>query len=171
MICQKFRKGVVSGMLLSPKHEQFAQSVAGGASAAQAYRETYPNAGTSTAETSGPELLRKPQVALRVNKLKGIQEEIITEEFQVSREDMVRYLYDVMTTPVGEIDSDHILAQELTRSRRVRGRGEDGEEWETERIKMPGKMEAADKLIKMAGWYAPDKGLAGETVIHVTIGS
>ena len=46
-------------MLLSPRHEQFAQKVASGASAAQAYRETYPNARPATAETNRPALLRR----------------------------------------------------------------------------------------------------------------
>ena len=157
-------------MLLSPRHEQFAQKVASGASAAQAYRETYPTASTATAETHGPELLRRRQVAVRVDELKGIQRAVVTEEFKVTREDMIRYLHEVLITPVGDIDADHILAQEVTRSRRVRGRGEDAEEWETEKIRMPAKMEAADKLIKMAGWYAPDKGELADAVIHVTIG-
>jgi hypothetical protein len=143
-------------LLLSPRHEQFAQCVAGGASAAQAYRDTYPNASTATAETHGPELLRRSQVAVRVDELRGIQRTVVTEEFKVSREDMVRYLHEVLITPVGEIDADHVLAQEMTRSRRVRGRGEDGEEWETEKIKMPAKMDATEKLIKLAGWYAPE---------------
>lgn len=111
-------------------------------------------------------------MAHRVSNLKGIQEKVITEEFQVSREDMVRYLYEVLVTPIGDIDAEHLLAQEFTRSRRAGSRGEDGGDWEVEKIKMPSKMEAADKLIKMAGWYAADKGLlTGELNIKVVIGT
>lgn len=143
-------------LLLSPRHENFAQLVAGGASAAQAYRETYPNASTATAATRGPELLRGHHIAIRVAKLKGIQEEIVTEQFKVEREDMLRWLQEVIVTSVGEVDADHVLAQKVTKTRLVRGKGEDAEEWEVQRVEMPGKMEAAEKIIKMAGWYAAE---------------
>lgn len=56
---------------LNDRHRLFAHLVARpGVSAAAAYREVYPNASASTAETEGPALLRKPQVAELVAKLR-----------------------------------------------------------------------------------------------------
>lgn len=50
--------------------EAFAHEVAKGASAAEAYRKTFPRASRATAETEGPATLRVSQVRLRVDWLR-----------------------------------------------------------------------------------------------------
>lgn len=59
---------------LNARHERFAHVVVkNGGNAAAAYREVYPKASRATAETEGPALLRRPQVARRVAQLTAPQ--------------------------------------------------------------------------------------------------
>ena len=135
--------------LLNPKHEAFAALVAEGLSAAEAYRQTYPSAKPSTVETTGPQLLRSPQVALRVEELRAIQTKVIEEKFKMGREEVTQFLVDVVKTPIGEVDETHILCQEYTETSGVNGT--------TRKYKMPSKLDAVEKIIKMGGYYAPEK--------------
>lgn len=57
------------------------------------------------------------------------------------------YLADIMETPIGEIGPDHELAQEYQQGTEATG----------EKIKMPAKLDAFDKMAKMCDWYAPEK--------------
>lgn len=144
--------------LENPKHEAFAQAVAEGASAAEAYRRAY-KASVPTAETNGPKLLRdNAQVELRAVELKAIQSEIIEKQFRMSREDVIQGLVEVWKTPIGEIKESHQLCQEYSFTPGMHG--------DAYKYKMPSKLDALEKLIKMAGWYAPEKvevsgGIAG----------
>lgn len=72
---------------LSPLHRLFALEVVGGASAAEAYRTTYPRASQKTAETNGPRLLRSAQVAALVEerRAKVIQRAELTAEVKLER--------------------------------------------------------------------------------------
>lgn len=138
---------------MRPKHEAFAQKVAAGSSAGEAYREVYTTASKATAETEGPKLLRNPQIALRVEELKAAQRAALTEDFKVSRGEVIHYLLEVMNTPVGHIDPNHRLCQEWTEEKIQMG-----EAVKTRtKVKMPPKLEAVEKIIKMAGWYSPEK--------------
>lgn len=55
--------------LENPKHEMVARAFIENPIAKQAYAAVYPNAKPQTAETSGPELLRKPQVRNRIQEI------------------------------------------------------------------------------------------------------
>lgn len=53
------------------KHEAFARNVGiKGMSAAEAYRTGWKTASKATAETEGPALARKPQIALRISEIR-----------------------------------------------------------------------------------------------------
>ena len=56
--------------LQNARHERFAQAVAAGAAANQAYAHNYGAAAASTCETNGPKLLRNAQVAARVAEIR-----------------------------------------------------------------------------------------------------
>jgi len=132
-------------MELSAKHEAFAQRVASGESAAAAYRATYPKASTPSAQTLGPEMLRNPQVSFRVKELRKAVREIALREFALTTTQILRYCLEVLETPAGQVTPRHKLCQEYTV-------GKTGV-----RVKMPGKLEAAEKIIKMMGWNEPEE--------------
>ena len=99
-----------------------------------------------------------PNIASRVDELRVIQGKIIEKKFGMSREEMIAFLVDAVKTPVGEANETHHLCQEYTETTGPNGT--------SHKYKMVTKLDAAEKLIKMAGWYAPEKiehsgGIAG----------
>lgn len=147
--------------LKNQKHEAFAQAVAEGMSGAGAYRATIAEPGTKTEAciSAASRLLADDNVSLRVAELRMSFREVLEKKLGVRQETIARFLVSVMETPGEEVANTPYspLVQEIKRSRKVVGRGEDAEEWETEQVKMPTKMDAAEKLNKMAGWYEPEK--------------
>lgn len=136
-------------VLENPKHEAFAAFVAEGLSAAEAYRKISPKVKSETAETNGPKLLRSAQVALRVEEMKAVQKEILETKFSISRQSICAYLIEVIETPIGKIDENHRLCQEYSETPNQSGTAF--------KYKMPAKLDAVEKIIKMAGFYAPEK--------------
>ena len=65
--------------LKNRRHEAFCHVVAAGGPAGVAYRELYPGALASTAETEGPRLARTPEVKLRILSLRRAAAERPTE--------------------------------------------------------------------------------------------
>ena len=82
---------------------------------------------------------------------------MLEQKLGVRQETIARFLVACMETPVEEVAENSPLAQEVKRSRKFVGKGEDAEEWEVEQVKTPSKLDAAKELNKMAGWYQPDK--------------
>ena len=74
--------------LEKPHHERFAQAVALGMSAAQAYRQHVARKNTSAAsiETDGPALARESQVALRIEELRGKVAEKAEKKFAMTKD-------------------------------------------------------------------------------------
>ncbi len=68
---------------------------------------------------------------------------------------MVQWLVDALKTPVGEIDQNHPLAQELTTDEVFVEKK--GSKVIKRRIKTVGKNECARLLCDMMGWKAPEK--------------
>ena len=135
----------VISMKLSPKQEAFAQQVASGESAAGAYRAVNPKASRAHAQTSGPLLLRRSHIALRVDELRQAVRTLAARQFALTKVELLKYFQEVMETPAGELTEGHRLCQEISMGKAGRT------------IKMPGKLEAAEKIIRMMGWYEPDK--------------
>jgi hypothetical protein len=131
-------------VLTNPKHEAFAQLVAKGSAAGEAYRKVY-KAKDEVCETSGPRLFRNPQVASRVAE---IQEKGATKAAWTI-ETAIAYAEEVLETPVGDVDHNHRLCQERVY---IVGREED-----SVKVKMVSKDAMFDKLCKLRGWYAAEK--------------
>ncbi len=129
--------------------EEFALCMADGKSAAEAYRVTHPKVTNATAETNGPKMHRDTQVALRVKFLQKKVEDKVTDEFAWDKVDTLKWCLEIAQTPIGKVDQDHPLCQEYSRT--------DGNDSTTVRYKMPAKLEAMEKIIKIRGWYEPDK--------------
>lgn len=145
--------------LKNQKWEQFAQAVAEGMSGTAAYRATIAATGTKTESCmcEASTLLSDPKVSQRVAELRTSFREILEKKLGVRQETVARFLLSVMETPVEEVCENSALAQEVKRSRKFVGKGEDAEEWEIEQVKTPSKMDAAKELNKMAGWYEPEE--------------
>jgi hypothetical protein len=102
-------------------------------------------------------LLSDLKIASRVAELRTSFREVLEKKLGVRQETVARFLLSVLETPVEEVVPDSALAQEVKRTRKVVGRGEEAEEWEVEQVKTPSKMDAAKELNKMAGWYEPEE--------------
>jgi len=75
-----------------------------------AYMECYPDSTYGTARSGSTVLIAHPNITEEINRLKGL-----TEEGDVlSRKEKREFLARAMRTPVGEIDKDSILAEEIT---------------------------------------------------------
>ena len=146
-------------VLKNQKHEAFAQAVAEGMSGTAAYRANVAEPGTKTEScmSLASVLLSDLKIASRVAELRTSFREILEKKLGVRQETVARFLLSVMETPVEEVCENSALAQEVKRSRKFVGKGEDAEEWEIEQVKTPSKMDAAKELNKMAGWYEPEE--------------
>jgi len=94
--------------------QKFAESVALGKSATQAYLDARPGVAYSTANVNGPALAKTHQAQLAVASMRQALIEKATEEFILNRDEILRYHTLTALTPVGEIDESHFLAQEVT---------------------------------------------------------
>jgi len=156
--CSAKQKGQPRLMLpISPKHEKFCQGIAAGQFACAAYLEHVSQGGTTkTAMEAASRLLADCKIAARIAELQTSFAEVLEKKLGVKRETIARSLVEIIKTPVGEVDETSPLCQEYKRSRRVTGAGEDAAEWQTEHVKTPSKIDAIDRLNKMAGWYEPE---------------
>lgn len=132
-------------VLNNAKHEAFAQGVAGGEAAGAVYARVYAGAGAATAASRGPRLLKRPEVHARVAEL----QEAGAAGCVFTLQRTLEYLVEILETPAGAVDERHRLCQEVQESTTRTGT--------TVKVKMPGKLEALEKLIKLRGWYQPDK--------------
>ena len=131
----------------NPKWEAFAQDVAKGTGPTAAYRKHVARGKCSdgTATTEGSKLAKNPDVALRISGLKGVISKKLGEKFDWDADKALTWLVSILETPVGSINENHPLCQEVRR-------GMNGTT-----IKMPGKIDAARLMAQMAGWLAPEK--------------
>ena len=135
-------------VLKNSRNERFAQLVASGKTQADAYREVYPLARRwkdANVHTAASRLNAK--VLPRVLEI----QETCAKAFTVEKVALIRFLADVIRTPVGSVDDKSPLAQEVD----VFPAGPDGQV--RVRIKMPSKLDAVDKLAKLLGYYASEK--------------
>lgn len=128
-----------------PRHQRFADLILRGMSLVDAYLAAGFTCSKRSARTASARLRQNPQVDAYI---KAVQTTAAAGAVMERREAM-EFLTRNVRTPVGEIDEESDLAQEVTRD-------EVGEETIRTRIKMPGKIDAIDRLAKMLGWYEPE---------------
>lgn len=114
----------------------------------QAYRENVaePGSKTNTCMTQASILLSDPKVSERVSELRKMAEEALERRLGWNKEKALTYLVEILETPIGEVDQDHRLAQEI-------GYDSEGQM----KIKLPSKSDAMKQLSAMTGWNAPEK--------------
>lgn len=132
-----------SPVLLNPKWEAFAQAVASGLSASEAYRKI--GGKGKNADVIASRMLVNVGIRDRIAELKkaGADKVVFTIE------DALKLAIEIINTPAGEVDRNHRLCQEYSETI--------GEMSSSKRFKMPDKLAALEKIIKMKGWYAPEK--------------
>jgi hypothetical protein len=62
---------------------------------------------------------------------------------QLSRDEAVQHLVEILKTPIGEVTADHRLAQSY--------------DAKSGKIELPNKLGALQLLAKMCGWQAPER--------------
>jgi len=143
-------------VLTNPKHEAFAQAIAGGHSAAEAYRAHISDKGSAkTSHEEASRIANFPKVSARIAELRSAVAKIAKKEFNFTKADLLRWHLKVLRKPVGKIDQNHPLCQEWTRDEIQSG---DGKPPVTRiKVKMVPKMESAKQIAIMCGWNAADE--------------
>ena len=143
--------------------QRFAGQVAMGVSATQAYQTIRPDVTNSTARVNGPNLVHQPRVQLAIQAARKALVERATEEFILTRDEVLRVHTMAALTPVAEVDEKHFLAQEVTYKYATDEEGmpilgADGKPLITEKkIKMVSKSDALKEISKLQGFYQPEK--------------
>jgi hypothetical protein len=78
-------------------------------------------------------------VAARIEELRARN----AEKCQLSRDEAVQYLVEILKTPIGEVTADHRLAQSY--------------DAKSGKIELPNKLGAMQLLAKLCGWNEPEK--------------
>lgn len=130
-------------MPLNTRQLNFAQNIASGLTAGRAYEQAGYSARGNGADVNGCKLLKRADVAAEVERLRKQS----AEDCRWTRKRGLDFLCDVLETPIGKINADHVLAQEHQAATLRVG----------ERLKMPAKIDAFRELAKMLGWYEPEK--------------
>lgn len=131
---------------LSFRERKFAEAFTGGMPAGRAYEKAGYQARGNSAESLASKMLRK-------DKLKAFvlaERRRMAEADQFQKWQLIEFLTRAITTPVGRVDEDSDLAQEVTRD-------EVGEMVARTRVKSVGKLEAAKQLATLLNWNAPEK--------------
>jgi hypothetical protein len=175
--------------LTNKNHESFARAVADGVPGWQAYK-THVSRGKcskETAEVTASKLLKDgTEVAKRVAEIRALANEVSTQIIKRSQEDMLRGLWEIVETPIAQVDENHPECQEYSveeiaiggkRGKLKRGKADEGNEEESPagvilktRYKMSNKMDARKLICQINGWLAPQKVDANVTLgVHPDI--
>lgn len=137
-------------MLVNPAHERFCQLYSDGRfSGRSCYAQAFGSENDGTCRTEAWTLLTKPDIQQRIAWLR----EESLKSWKCEKEEVMRFLHAVVMTPVGYVDEESPLAQEVTRD--IIEKGEDEPDVLKVKVKMPGKKECAELLAKMQGWEKP----------------
>lgn len=134
------------------QHELFAQKMATCCySNTSCYMQAYgDDLKVDTARTNASRLLANANVAARVEHLK--QAGAKNAEAEVG--EVIRLCLNIMRTPVGYVDEESPLAQEVQRD--ITGTEDEGVVTKV-KVKIPGKLEAAKLLTQIKGWMKPQE--------------
>ncbi|BCU77983.1 hypothetical protein llg_26980 [Luteolibacter sp. LG18] len=120
--------------------------LASGMSQTEAYLGAGYRCTAKHASKGANQLLGNPEVAAALARL---QREA-AERAAMSRDELVAWLCNAVRVPVGGIDEEHPLAQEVTRDYR-------GGEVSRVKVKSVSKMDAAKLLVAMLGWMKGER--------------
>ena len=121
-------------ILANARHELFAQAVASGKSASEAYRRS--GGKGKNADVQAAKLVVSGSICERVAELKEAQ----SQKSELSRDRLREFLTEVILTPAGKVDEQSRLCQSCKITPEFR------------EIRMPDKLAAAAQLAKLCGW-------------------
>lgn len=125
-------------VLSNPRQEAFAQLYVETGNASEAWRRV--TGKTGNADVNAFKWLGRPEVKARIAEIQAENDRLC----QLKRDEALAFLATVVRTPLGKVDRDSPLCQEHTKT--------DSEHSSTERIKMPGKLEALRLVGQWCGW-------------------
>jgi Terminase small subunit len=126
--------------LASIRHEKFAQGVGSGLSASEAYRRV--TGDRKDADVKGDQWMNKPGVKARIGELRREND----RKSELSREDALRWLADLIRTPIGSVGKDSPLVQAY----------EENSEGNV-KIRLADKIAGLQTLCRMTGWNEPEQ--------------
>jgi phage terminase small subunit len=126
---------------INDRMRRFCELVVAGVAAGRAYERAGYTARGAAADENASKSLRKPKVAEYLETLRTAAS--VNAAF--SRDDLVKYLVEVVTTPVSEVGESSRLAQSL----KVDDTGMT--------VQMPNKLAAAKQLAEILGWNKPQE--------------
>jgi hypothetical protein len=138
------------------RQEKFAQLVAQGIPATQAYREAgYSDSRGHGAEGNAGPLLKRPQVAARVAEIRGMADGLGVALLTIVRKRT--FLAEVVETPIGSIGPESRLCQEVYEKVEMPQEGEEGKVVLRRRMRMVDKLRAIELDSKLANHFAAAK--------------
>lgn len=143
--------------ITNPRRLRFAMLVAGGVPAGRAYEQAGFTQRGARADSAGARLRHLPDVVAMIRH----EQRRTAEANRLERWQLVEWLQAAILTPVGRIDANSPLAQEVTDTANASGT--------VRRVKAVGKLEAAKQLAVLLGWTEPDHA-GGNAEITIVIG-
>jgi hypothetical protein len=135
-------------ILKNQRHEVFAQGIAKGLSASDAFRVVTPG-NPKNVDIKACQMRRQAGVEERIAELRRENDKKAT----LSRAQALKWLTRVITTGAGDVGPHDALCQ----SHKVTS----GDGWESHEIRVPDKLGAIQQLAKMCNWNAPEKFQVG----------
>ena len=126
--------------LKNTRHERFCQLVAAGGEKTEAFCQVYPRARNWKPKCRwNRSSAMAAKLADRIRELQAVS----ARETIATRTEIAEFLTRIIRTPIAQLDVASPLAQE--------------QDAKAGRFKMPSKLEAADKLAKLMGYYEQEK--------------
>jgi hypothetical protein len=129
-------------VLKNVKHEKFAQLCATGLSRAEAYRRVAGVRAGKNSDANSDDWLNARGVRKRIQEL----QERNAERSEITREEALQWLADLIRTPIGSVGKDSALVQAYE---------EDGEG--KVKVRLADKIAGFQTLCRMTGWNEPDQ--------------
>ena len=129
-------------VLKNVKHEKFAQLCATGLSRAEAYRRVAGVRAGKNSDANSDDWLNARGVRQRIQEL----QEQSAKKSELSREEALKWLTDLIQTPIGSVGKDSPLVQAYE---------EDSEG--NVKVRLADKIAGMQTLCRMTGWNEPEK--------------
>ena len=129
-------------VLKNVKHEKFAQLCATGLSRAEAYRRVAGVRAGKNSDANSDDWLNARGVRKRIQEL----QERNAERSEITREEALQWLADLIRTPIGSVGKDSPLVQAY----------EEDSEGKV-KVRLADKIAGLQTLCRMTGWNEPDQ--------------
>jgi hypothetical protein len=129
-------------ILKNVKHEQFALLCASGLSRAESYRRVAGARAGKNSDANSDDWLNARGVRERIREL----QEQNAKKSALSREEALRWLTDLIRTPIGSVGKDSALVQAY----------EEDSEGKV-KVRLADKIAGLQTLCRMTGWNEPDQ--------------